>query len=59
MRVDANTTMVITGQAGVFKIPPIEVQFANSNWYVKDVGLVKSVTLDESGTITTELLSIE
>jgi hypothetical protein len=40
-------------------LPPINFEFDNTNWHVKDVGLVKSEMIDEMGTFSSELLSIE
>jgi hypothetical protein len=59
MRVDSNTTIVITGKAGDLEIPPINFEFTNSNWHVKDVGLVRTEMVDQMGTFISELLSVE
>jgi hypothetical protein len=59
MRVDSSMQMVLTGRAGDISIPEVEFEFQNTNWYVRDVGLVKSEMVNEAGTFTTELLSIE
>jgi hypothetical protein len=51
--------MVIQAKAGDGAIPPITFEFDNTNWHVRDVGLVKSEMVDQVGDFTTELLSVE
>jgi hypothetical protein len=59
MRVDSHSKMVIHAKAGETALPPITFEFDNTNWHVKDVGLVKSEMVDQAGDFTTELLSME
>ena len=59
MRVDLNTQMVMSAKSGDVALPPISFEFKNTNWHVRDIGLVKSEMVHEMGTFSSELLSIE
>jgi hypothetical protein len=59
MRVDSTATLLIYSKFGEMALPPAEISFPFSNWYVKNVGMVRSASSGQEIPYVTELLSVD
>jgi hypothetical protein len=59
MRVDSYGTLVVESRVGEIALPPTETTFGHTNWFVKDVGMVKSASNEPDITYTSELVSVD